>query len=510
MRIITKIFIIAVHIFTFQININAQNSEECTIGVASGDATSDGRPIIWKTRDYSSAPNNELVFNTSFDLKFLEIVTAGKTYAWMGVNENGFAILNSLAVDLTAGSSGVSNGALMRDVLGSCSTIAEFQSFLDETNSSGRKTRGNFAVLDKTGQAALYEIDGTQYWKYSTDDSIHAPDGYIIRTNFALNGDGTSGSGYERFERSTDLIYSFYQGDTLNYKSILRHQMRDFSDFDAQGVNVPFADEWISGRPFGYIYTDKSVCRASSISSTVIQGVLSGESEKLSTMWTILGQPAASIAVPYWPVGATPDKANGSSTAPLCDIALQIKSELFDYSENSNYIDSYKLLDGTGGGLWTKTFPAEDSIFYSAEQLLSGWRSNTVNTQEMLTAESEFATFAYNVLTQAYTDLITSVPDANSEIQPNSFNLSQNYPNPFNPSTKIEFNIPNSGHVVLKIFDVLGKEVETLVDEPKLRGRYNVTWNVSTSNLSSGVYTYRIFVKGDKNFIASKKLILIK
>jgi len=61
--------------------------EECTIGVASGKATNDGRPLIWKTRDNSLAPDNELIFNKSDDLSFLEIVTAGKTYAWMGVNE---------------------------------------------------------------------------------------------------------------------------------------------------------------------------------------------------------------------------------------------------------------------------------------------------------------------------------------------------------------------------------------------------------------------------------------
>jgi hypothetical protein len=335
--------------------------EECTIGVASGKATNDGRPLIWKTRDNSLAPDNELIFNKSDDLSFLEIVTAGKTYAWMGVNEKGFAILNSLASDLPAGSSGLSNGAFMKKALGTCATVAAFRTLLDATNASGRKTHGNFAVLDSTGEAIMFEISGDTYWEFNTNDSLVAPEGYVIRTNFALNGNGIDGSGYERYLRSSNLIHSFRNGDSLNYRSIIRHQMRDFSDYDSNPVPVPFPDRWLSDRPYGYIYTGVSICRSSSVSATVIQGILPGEAPELTTMWALLGQPAASVAVPYWPVGYTPAAANGSNTAPLCDKSLQIKARLFDYSENSKYIDSYKLRDGHGGGIWAITFPAEDS-----------------------------------------------------------------------------------------------------------------------------------------------------
>jgi hypothetical protein len=493
----------------YQSLVYSQSSEECTIGVASGKVTSDGRPLIWKTRDNSSEPDNEVVFNTSFDLKFLEVANAGETYAWMGVNENGFAILNSLATDLIAGDNGLSNGSLMREALGNFSSILEFESFLDETNNSGRKTRGNFAVLDNTGEAVLYEIDGANYWKYSTSDSLLNPEGYIVRTNFALNGDG-SGGGYERFYRSSNLIKSFADGDSLNYKSILRNQMRDFSDFDSEEVSVPFEDQWISSRPFGYIYTDVSICRSSSVSATVIQGIKSGESEKLSTMWTILGNPAASIAVPYWPVGPTPVLANGNSTAPLCDISLEIKSELFDYLENLNYIDSYKLLDGEGGGIWPKIFAAEDTVFNITEQLLEGWREETINTDEILNAESDLAASVHQKLQEVYSDLITDIENYSIEDYPNEFTLSQNYPNPFNPSTKINFSIVNSGHVTIKIYDLLGKEVITLIDQKMESGPHSVILNTTATNLSSGIYVYRIFFKGEQFLTESKRMILLK
>src|SRR4030095_12076862 len=88
---------------------------------------------------------------------------------------------------------------------------------------------------------------------------------------------------------------------------------------------------------------------------------------------------------------------------------------------------------------------------------------------------------------------------------PNYYSLSQNYPNPFNPVTNIKYTIPKTGIVKLKVFDVLGKEVRTLVNELKSPGVYNVDFDAS--NLASGIYFYRIEA-GD--FTAVKKMMLVK
>lgn len=484
--------------------------EECTIGVAAGSATPDGRPLIWKTRDNSSSPDVELVYNTSYDREFLELVDAGKTYAWMGVNLDGFAILNSLASDLQAGSSGFSNGSLMREALGVCGTIDEFQALLDETNVSGRKTHGNFAVLDSSGAAALYEIDGDSYWKFDAADIMTAPQGFIIRTNFALNGDGSSGSGYQRYQRSMDLISAFHSGDSLNYRSILRYQMRDFSDYDSNPVPVPFPDEWVSGRPYGYIYTDVSICRYKSIGATVIQGILSGESSGLSTMWTMLGQPAAAITVPYWPVGPTPPAANGSQTAPLCDKALQIKAKLFDYADNSRYIDSYKLLDGTGGGLWTTTFPAEDSLFQRTEKKLEQWRQKKPLSSEILAWESEAANYALGKLDSAY-KIITGFARKTETHPVNDFVLMQNYPNPFNMQTRIGFTLAKPAFVHLTVYDVAGRKVDMLTSGRYAAGDHHFLWNAGRNrSLSGGIYFIRLFVEGEQKSVSVKRMLLLK
>jgi N-acetylneuraminic acid mutarotase len=88
---------------------------------------------------------------------------------------------------------------------------------------------------------------------------------------------------------------------------------------------------------------------------------------------------------------------------------------------------------------------------------------------------------------------------------PTEFSLEQNYPNPFNPSTKISWQSPVSCWQTLKVFDVLGNEIATLVDEYKPTGTYELTWNAA--NLPSGVYFYQLRAS---SFVDTKKMILLK
>jgi hypothetical protein len=91
-----------------------------------------------------------------------------------------------------------------------------------------------------------------------------------------------------------------------------------------------------------------------------------------------------------------------------------------------------------------------------------------------------------------------------------TYALNQNYPNPFNPTTVINYQLPNDGFVTLKVYDILGRLVKTLVNENKSEGRYSVEFN--GSNLASGVYIYQLKVNGasGRNFSSTKKLMLLK
>jgi len=103
------------------------------------------------------------------------------------------------------------------------------------------------------------------------------------------------------------------------------------------------------------------------------------------------------------------------------------------------------------------------------------------------------------------TDIVTDINTVNSLV-PSEFRLEQNYPNPFNPSTTINFSIPKSSVVTLKVYDALGKEVETLVNEFKPAGNYSADFTAS-SKLTSGVYFYTL---SSENFVSTKKLMLVK
>ena len=102
------------------------------------------------------------------------------------------------------------------------------------------------------------------------------------------------------------------------------------------------------------------------------------------------------------------------------------------------------------------------------------------------------------------------VPQGTAGVQqeteiPENYLLKQNYPNPFNPSTKISYSVPAISFITLKVYDVLGSEVATLVNEEKSLGRYEV--NFDATGLTSGIYFYKLTAG---NFSETKKMILMR
>ncbi len=109
-------------------------------------------------------------------------------------------------------------------------------------------------------------------------------------------------------------------------------------------------------------------------------------------------------------------------------------------------------------------------------------------------------------------NLITNVEEIPSAVVPREFRLDQNFPNPFNPSTTIQFAVPRTADVTVKLFDLLGREVATLVDEEFASGEYKLLFEAG--ELASGVYFYRIVGKTTsgtaERFVSTKKLMLLK
>ena len=112
---------------------------------------------------------------------------------------------------------------------------------------------------------------------------------------------------------------------------------------------------------------------------------------------------------------------------------------------------------------------------------------------------------------RSISDMITSVKTVVSA-SPTEFSLEQNYPNPFNPATTINYSVPKSGLVTIKVYDILGRELANLVNEQKNAGSYSIQFNAA--KLASGVYFYRMQAEpsggSGQSFVKTKKLLLLK
>jgi hypothetical protein len=199
------------------------------------------------------------------------------------------------------------------------------------------------------------------------------------------------------------------------------------------------------------------------------------------------------------------------------------------YYENSNY-QMYKTSDG--GDTWEEiTFPlsfdpafmcnvpGNPEAFVVTAPLTnvgSGYTLDGGNSWQLLEDSLDLCVTTFTSGTVGWSTSwslpkiykytgspLTGVEDQN--VLPAEFALEQNFPNPFNPSTKIKYSVPQMSNVVIKVLDVLGNEIETIVNGEKLAGNYELTW--SAANLPSGVYFYRLQA-GD--FVETKKMILLK
>jgi len=154
----------------------------------------------------------------------------------------------------------------------------------------------------------------------------------------------------------------------------------------------------------------------------------------------------------------------------ICSILLNSQSVNAQYSIERGVF-------GNGGGITAST---NNSITGTVGQTFVGISSNSNN--------GIYSGFWYANQT------LVGVNDEN--LVPNVFQLYQNYPNPFNPSTVISWESPVFSHITIKIFDILGKEVATLLNEERPAGRYKIEFDASKYQLSNGIYIYTLETNG--------------
>ncbi len=159
------------------------------------------------------------------------------------------------------------------------------------------------------------------------------------------------------------------------------------------------------------------------------------------------------------------------------------------------------------------TMPVQIKIHYADSDTIVKLFNNSQIQEFILDIPYEPISISFDPNNWILKDVLSVVLGIDDENIPVEFSLAQNYPNPFNPSTKIKYSIPRvianevkqSQLVTLKIYDILGNEIEALVNEEKPAGTYEITWY--TASLPSGVYFYRLRAG---EYISTKKMILMK
>ncbi|MDP3829934.1 MAG: T9SS type A sorting domain-containing protein, partial [Ignavibacteriaceae bacterium] len=198
-------------------------------------------------------------------------------------------------------------------------------------------------------------------------------------------------------------------------------------------------------------------------------------------------------------------------------LAINSNKDLF-YTSYETYRSYYPYTE------WTLLFtdPAY-SVFINSDDIIYASLENGIirsvdngNNWESIFTENISRSYAHDlrvngnilfIATNSY-GLYELMTPTNVEEENNlvtDFHLSQNYPNPFNPVTNIKFSIPKSDIVEIKVYDILGKEIQTLLNEYKTTGSYEVEFDAS--NLPSGIYFYRM-VSG--NYPEAKKMVLLR
>lgn len=305
----------------------------CTSLIALGNATDSGRPLLWKHRDTGAADNFLYRVDPPGGIGYVALFNGGDTLAiddaWMGMNDAGFAIMNTVAYNLPANSPQWTDreGAVMSLALARCRTVDDFAALLDSLpRPMGVLT--NFGCIDAEGGAAYFETDDSGYVRFDAADS---PSGVLVRTNYAYSGAEGAGRGYVRHKNVEFLLADQISSGSLTPASCIEGVSRSFYCADLGYDALDTGDSRIAAAEY--------VPRPSSTASIVVEGVAPGQSPCDMMMWAVVGYP------PVCPVSAVrldSIPAEVSPQAPGCHApaaveALRIHDRVYQNRSGDRY-----------------------------------------------------------------------------------------------------------------------------------------------------------------------------
>ena len=349
----------------------------CTTFIISGRHTLDGKPILFKNRD-TDQKQNSLVFFNDGRYKYIGLVDGTAEWnkmVWGGYNEAGFAIMNSAAYNNNMGDTSKlkdKEGIIMKLALQTCVTLKDFEKLLR----SLPKPMGldaNFGVVDAYGGAAYYETGNYNFTKFDANDSTVAPNGILIRTNHSTRADLTNGFGFCRYNTASGVLSAAAAGNKISPQFLFNNISRNLTH------SLTKTDLWADlpkekDVPEFKFFIDY-IPRESTASAIMIVGARDQAHVKDAMMWTILGFPLVSVAIPTWLSGGSnlPEAVtmNEKFQSPICTAALKLKEECFPitYDRGWNYINLSVVINQQHNGYLQLFQPIEKEIFEKADAL---------------------------------------------------------------------------------------------------------------------------------------------
>lgn len=349
----------------------------CTIGAFAPEAMKESRPVLWKNRDVIN-PDQEMKFLPGPRFRFVANIYAGETLdVWAGINEAGFAIMNSNSYNLTDNLASADDGNTMRLALGLCATVDDFARLLDSLNLIGRQTPANFGVFDATGTAAIFEAGYTSYTRYDAHlDSLR----FLLRANYSMSGGPSRILGKNRYERALQLCRSAHYESRLDLPFIIQTLSRDLGQVSFDPYPLPFLGRF-GALPFGYLPTDTTICRSQTRSVEIMVGPAGDENPNTGMVWVLLGQPIATLPIPLWVAAETvPPYLDGNRTSPICDESQKLVAYLYPLPEHPKAVNTFRL------ARWLQFIaPVESTIFDFVSRYETNWRPNGPSRDEART-----------------------------------------------------------------------------------------------------------------------------
>ena len=349
----------------------------CTTFLISGKYTADGRPMLFKNRD-TDEMQNSLAYFTDGKYKYIGLVDGTKDWnkaIWGGYNETGFAIINTAAYNNNLGDTTKfmdQEGAVMKLALQTCQSLSDFEKLL-ETLPKPMGVDANFGVIDASGGAAYYETGNRDFKKYDANDPAIAPNGLLIRTNHSMRADLTKGFGFCRYHTAEGVLNQAAADKKLTPSFLFNHLSRNlthsltktdlWTELPAKR-DVPEFKFFIDYIP--RVITSAAIC---------IVGAKDKEHVDQAMMWTVLGFPLTSVAIPVWIAGGEnlprAVTMNDQFKSPICSAALKFKEECFPvtYDRMNNYINLSAVINKQKTGYVQLLQPIESMIFEKESDL---------------------------------------------------------------------------------------------------------------------------------------------